>query len=96
MFISDFAIRRPIITVVTMIALVASGLVSLLRLDTDEYPRLPGDVRPSRDWGGIASKVLTLVVIPTVYEIMAEWRGHRFMPKTNVVERAPLVPAERA
>ena len=40
MFISDFAIRRPIITVVTMIALVAFGLVSLLRLDTDEFPEL--------------------------------------------------------
>jgi HAE1 family hydrophobic/amphiphilic exporter-1 len=40
MFISDFAIRRPIITVVTMIALVVFGLVSLARLDTDEYPDL--------------------------------------------------------
>ena len=40
MFISDFAIRRPIITVVTMIALVAFGSVALIRLDTDEYPEL--------------------------------------------------------
>src|SRR5256714_7157751 len=40
MFISDFAIERPIITVVTMIALVVFGLVSLLRLDTDEFPDL--------------------------------------------------------
>jgi HAE1 family hydrophobic/amphiphilic exporter-1 len=39
-FISDFAIRRPIITVVTMIALVVFGLGSLLRLDTDEFPEL--------------------------------------------------------
>jgi HAE1 family hydrophobic/amphiphilic exporter-1 len=39
-FISDFAIRRPIITVVTMIALVVFGLASLLRLDTDEFPEL--------------------------------------------------------
>ena len=38
MFISDFAIRRPIITVVTMIALVVFGLASLARLDTDEFP----------------------------------------------------------
>jgi HAE1 family hydrophobic/amphiphilic exporter-1 len=38
MFISDFAIKRPIITVVTMIALVAFGLVALWRLDTDEFP----------------------------------------------------------
>ena len=38
MFISDFAIRRPIITVVSMIALVVFGLFALLQLDTDEYP----------------------------------------------------------
>ena len=38
MFISDFSIRRPIITIVSMIALVAFGLVALLRLETDEYP----------------------------------------------------------
>ena len=38
MTISDFAIRRPVITVVTMLALVVFGLVSLLRLQTDEFP----------------------------------------------------------
>src|ERR1700712_72435 len=40
MFISDFAIRRPIITVVTMIALVVFGIASLSRLDTDDFPDL--------------------------------------------------------
>jgi hydrophobic/amphiphilic exporter-1 (mainly G- bacteria), HAE1 family len=38
MFISDFAIERPIITVVTMIAIVVFGLAALTRLDTDEFP----------------------------------------------------------
>ena len=38
MFISDFAIKRPIITIVSMIALVVFGLVALWRLDTDEFP----------------------------------------------------------
>src|SRR6476620_5416410 len=38
MFVSDFAIRRPIVTVVTMIALVVFGLAALARLDTDEFP----------------------------------------------------------
>ncbi len=38
MFISDFAIKRPIITIVTMLALVVFGLVSLFKLDTDEFP----------------------------------------------------------
>jgi HAE1 family hydrophobic/amphiphilic exporter-1 len=38
MTISDLAIRRPVITVVTMLALVVFGLVSLTQLQTDEFP----------------------------------------------------------
>ncbi|GLC25501.1 efflux RND transporter permease subunit [Roseisolibacter agri] len=44
MFISDFAIRRPIVTVVTMIALVVFGLVALLRLQTDEFPDIDAPI----------------------------------------------------
>jgi HAE1 family hydrophobic/amphiphilic exporter-1 len=42
MFISDFAIKRPIVTVTAMLALVVFGLFALLQLDTDEFP----DVQP--------------------------------------------------
>jgi HAE1 family hydrophobic/amphiphilic exporter-1 len=42
MFISDFAIKRPIVTVVSMLALVVFGLISLGKLQTDEFP----DVAP--------------------------------------------------
>lgn len=35
MFISDFAIKRPLITVVAMLALVGFGLVALFQLQTD-------------------------------------------------------------
>ncbi len=38
MFISDFAIKRPLITVVSMLALAGFGLVALFRLKTDEFP----------------------------------------------------------
>src|SRR4030095_7663273 len=38
MFISDFAIKRPVITVVSMVALVVFGLVSLVLLQNDEFP----------------------------------------------------------
>jgi HAE1 family hydrophobic/amphiphilic exporter-1 len=37
-FISDFAIKRPIVTVVSMVALVVFGLFSLWQLQTDEFP----------------------------------------------------------
>src|SRR6476646_7803259 len=44
MFVSDFAIRRPIVTVVTMIALVVFGFASCARLDTDEFPAIDAPI----------------------------------------------------
>src|SRR6195952_3154084 len=38
MFISDFAIRRPIVTIVVTIALAVFGIAALTRLQTDEVP----------------------------------------------------------
>ena len=38
MMISDFAIKRPIVTVTVMLALVVFGVFSLTQLDTDEFP----------------------------------------------------------
>ena len=35
MLISDFAIKRPMITVVAMVALVGFGLIALLKLQSD-------------------------------------------------------------
>lgn len=42
MLISDFAIRRPVVTIVSMVALVVFGLIALVKLKTDEFP----DVQP--------------------------------------------------
>ena len=42
MVISDFAIRRPLVTLVAMVSLALFGLVALLKLKTDEFP----DVTP--------------------------------------------------
>src|SRR4030095_3737127 len=42
MIISDFAIKRPLITVVAMVAMVISGVFALRKLKTDEFP----DVAP--------------------------------------------------
>ncbi|MEO8449146.1 MAG: efflux RND transporter permease subunit, partial [Gemmatimonadota bacterium] len=42
MVISDFAIRRPVITVVAMASLVVFGIFALMRLKTDEFP----DINP--------------------------------------------------
>src|SRR5687767_11739579 len=40
MFISDYAIKRPLITIVAMVALVVFGLFSLVSLKTDEFPEV--------------------------------------------------------
>jgi HAE1 family hydrophobic/amphiphilic exporter-1 len=40
MFISDFAIKRPVVTTVTMMALVVFGFFALMSLDTDEFPEV--------------------------------------------------------
>jgi hydrophobic/amphiphilic exporter-1 (mainly G- bacteria), HAE1 family len=52
MLISDFAIKRPLITIVSMLALVGFGLVSLFKLQTDEFPEVQPPI------------VLTTVVYP--------------------------------
>ena len=38
MFISDFAIKKPIVTIVSMVALMVFGLFALGQLQTDEFP----------------------------------------------------------
>ncbi|HUF34944.1 MAG TPA: efflux RND transporter permease subunit, partial [Gemmatimonadales bacterium] len=38
MLISDFAIKRPIVTITAMVALVAFGIAALINLQTDEFP----------------------------------------------------------
>ncbi|ODT03914.1 MAG: acriflavin resistance protein [Gemmatimonadetes bacterium SCN 70-22] len=64
MFISDFAIKRPMITVVAMVTLVAFGLVALFKLQTDEFPDVAppvvtvGLVYPGASPDGVESEIL--------------------------------------
>ncbi len=44
MLISNYAIKKPIITTVVMVALVVFGLIALARLDTDEFPEVTAPV----------------------------------------------------
>jgi hydrophobic/amphiphilic exporter-1 (mainly G- bacteria), HAE1 family len=44
MFISDFAIKRPVVTVTTMLALVIFGLFALRSLQIDEFPDIANPV----------------------------------------------------
>src|SRR3982751_6913893 len=40
MVISDFAIKRPLVTIVAMVTLALFGLVALFKLKTDEFPEV--------------------------------------------------------
>src|SRR3954470_6704054 len=44
MFISDTAIKRPILTIVAMLGLVVFGIAALTQIDTDEYPEINAPV----------------------------------------------------
>ena len=44
MFISDTAIKRPVLTIVAMLLFVVFGMVALFQLDTDEYPEIDAPV----------------------------------------------------
>ena len=64
MLISDFAIKRPLITVVSMLALVVFGMIALLKLQTDEFPDVAppivtvGLVYPGASPDGVESEIL--------------------------------------
>ena len=67
MFISDFAIKRPLVTVVSMVALVVFGLVALMKLKTDEFPEVVppyasvGLIYPGASPDGVEKEVLNPV-----------------------------------
>ena len=64
MFISDFAIKRPLVTIVAMLALVIFGIVALFRLKTDEFPEVAppfamvGLIYPGASPDGVEKEVL--------------------------------------
>ena len=76
MFISDFAIKRPIITVVSMIALVVFGLASLARLGTDEFPEIaPPVVFVAVAYPGAAPDVVEREVVTRIEDKLSAISG---------------------
>jgi HAE1 family hydrophobic/amphiphilic exporter-1 len=76
MWISDFAIRRPVITLVTMLAIVVFGLFSLFSLDTDEYPEVnPPVVSVAIPYPGASPDVVEREVIDPVEEAVSGISG---------------------
>jgi HAE1 family hydrophobic/amphiphilic exporter-1 len=76
LILSDFAIRRPIITVVMMITLVAFGLFSLFLLDVDEFPDIQNPiVAVSIPYPGASPETVEREVVDRVEEAIAGING---------------------
>ena len=76
MFISDFAIRRPIITVVSMLALVVFGGFALILLNTDEFPDIaPPIVAISIPYPGASPDTVEREVVEPIEEAVASISG---------------------
>ena len=83
-YISDFAIKRPIITVVSMIALVVFGLASLFRLGTDEFPELtPPVVFVAVPYPGAAPDVVEREVVTRIEDKLSSISGVDRMNSTS-------------
>jgi len=76
MFISDFAIKRPVVTVVTMLALVVFGIFALLNLKTDEYPEVsPPVVAVSVPYPGASPETVEREVVDRLEEAIGGISG---------------------
>ena len=69
MWISDFSIRRPVITVVVMFGLVLFGVFSAMSLDTDEFPEIsPPVVVISLPYPGASPETVEREVVDPIEE----------------------------
>jgi HAE1 family hydrophobic/amphiphilic exporter-1 len=76
MFISDLAIKRPVITVVTMLALVVFGIIALTQLDTDEFPDVqPPVVAIAIPYPGASPDTVEREVIEPIEEVISGISG---------------------
>jgi HAE1 family hydrophobic/amphiphilic exporter-1 len=76
MFISDTAIKRPVLTVVAMLILVVFGVVALTQLDTDEFPEIEAPiVVVAIPYPGASPDVVEREVIEPIEEVISGISG---------------------
>lgn len=88
MWISNFAIKNPLITIVTMLALVAFGLAALLNLETDEFPDIAQPiVAVTVPYPGAAPDVVEREIVEPIEEAIFSIEGiDRSRTKSNAVD----------
>ena len=76
MFISDYAIRKPVVTTVVMIALAIFGIFALATLDTDEFPDVqPPIVNVAVPYPGASPDIVEREVVDRMEEAIAGISG---------------------
>src|SRR5262245_22519497 len=76
MFISDTAIKRPVLTIVAMLLFVVFGLVALVQLDTDEYPEIDAPVVViAIPYPGASPDVVEREVVDPIEEVISGISG---------------------
>src|SRR4029453_15881170 len=76
MTISDFSIKRPVITVVVMLALVVFGVIALMRLKVDEFPDVaPPVIAVSIVYPGASPEGVEREVVDPIEEAIAGISG---------------------
>ena len=94
MFISDFSIRRPIITVVVMLALVVFGVFALIQLRTDEFPDVsPPIVSVAIPYPGAAPDTVEREVIDPIEEQISAISGVKKI-QSNALDSFGVVTVE--
>ncbi len=92
MFISDFAIKRPIITVVSMIALVVFGLFALVQLDTDEFPEIdPPIISINIPYPGASPDQVEREIVEPIEEAVAGLSGVNKITSSSLDSFATLM-----
>ena len=92
MFISDFAIKRPTVTVVTMLALVVFGLFALVALKTDEFPDVsPPIVGVTVPYPGASPDTVEREVVDPIEELISSISGVKKVTSSSLDSFASLV-----
>jgi HAE1 family hydrophobic/amphiphilic exporter-1 len=76
MVISDLAIKRPVLTIVSMLALCVFGIVALFQLDTDEFPEIDAPIVViAIPYPGASPDVVEREVIDPIEEVISGVSG---------------------
>lgn len=85
MWISNFAIDRPVVTIVLMLALVVFGLFAIVKLETDEFPEIDAPVvAVSVPYPGASPEVVEQEAIKPIEDAIASISGVDKITSTSV------------